>query len=547
MYAVAAARKRSAWGSSIPETAMSQTFDAIIVGSGFGGAITACRLAEKGLKVLVLERGRRWSPAQYPRTPADPWLFSARQPEKRNGWLDLRIFKNMIVAQGAGVGGGSLSYSSVALEAHASLFADPWPPELSYQELKPYYERVARQMDLQTIPDGQLTQRLKLTREAAEKLGHATRFAKAPLAVSFDPEWNYRLEDPFDRRHSRTFTNAHGQQQGTCIHLGNCDIGCDVRAKNTLDVNYIPQAEQRGAEVRPLHVVRLVEAHGTGYRVVFDRIDDGQLTRGAETADRVFLAAGSLGSTELLLRCRDEHRTLPAVSRQLGQHWSANANVLSMADYPDAAQVEQSIGPTIAAVVDFMDGGADGQRFVIEDDGFPNVLMNALRASMVDGAASELGAAVVQAIDAQLREKNGKRGTMVWLGAGIDAADGELRLKRAWPSFWNHALDLRWSAERSKAVVEAILAVHRSMTEATGGHVRTDVAWRVFRSLITLHPLGGCRMGNSPATGVVDHLGLVFGYPQLYVVDGAIVPGSVGRNPSHTIAALAERIAAHVS
>jgi cholesterol oxidase len=526
---------------------MSQTFDAIVVGSGFGGAITACRLAEKGLKVLVLERGRRWSPAQYPRAPADPWLFSARHPEKQNGWLDLRIFKNMIVAQGAGVGGGSLSYSSVALEAHPALFAAPWPQEITYQELKPYYEQVARQMDLQTIPDGQLTERVKLTRDAAEKLGHAERFAKAPLAVSFDPGWNYQLEDPFNRRHSRTFTNAHGQQQGTCIHLGNCDIGCDVRAKNTLDVNYIPQAEQRGAEVRPLHLVRVVEPHGTGYRVVFDRIEDGQLISGAETAARVFLAAGSLGTTELLLRCRDEHGTLPAISRVLGQHWSPNANVLSMANYPDPAQVEQSIGPTIGAVVDFMDGGAGGQRFVVEDDGFPNVLLNALQASLVAGAGSGPGAALVQALNAHLRDKNGTRGLMLWLGAGIDAADGELRLRRAWPEFWNQALDLRWSAEQSQAVVEAIRAMHRSMTEATGGQVRPDVAWDVFRSLITLHPLGGCRMGSSTATGVVDHLGRVFGYPQLYVVDGAIVPGSVGRNPSHTIAALAERVAAHVN
>ena len=108
-------------------------------------------------------------------------------------------------------------------------------------------------MNLQTVPDGQLTQRFKLAREAADKLGHRDRFSKAPLAVSFSPDWNYQLDDPFNPRHSRTFTNAHGQQQGTCIHLGNCDIGCDVRAKNTLDLNYIPRAEQHGAEVRPLH------------------------------------------------------------------------------------------------------------------------------------------------------------------------------------------------------------------------------------------------------------------------------------------------------
>ncbi len=130
-------------------------------------------------------------------------------------------------------------------------------------------------MDLQVIPDGQLTQRFVLAREAARNLGYEDRFSKAPLAVSFSEDWNYQLEDPFNPKHSRQFTNAHGQRQGTCIHLGNCDIGCDVRAKNSLDVNYIPRAEQRGAEVRPLHLVRFIEPPGGKYRVVFDRLEKG--------------------------------------------------------------------------------------------------------------------------------------------------------------------------------------------------------------------------------------------------------------------------------
>src|SRR6185436_20822729 len=164
--------------------------------------------------------------------------------------------------------------------------------------LKPYYDKVAQAMNLQTLPDGQLTQRFKLAQEGAGKLGHASRFSKVPLAVSFSPDWHHGLKDPFTAQHSRIFTNAQGQQQGTCIHLGNCDIGCDVRAKNTLDLNYIPLAEQRGAEVRPLHIVNTIERSNGGYRVVFDRIDRGRLVRGSETSERVVLAAGSLGSTE---------------------------------------------------------------------------------------------------------------------------------------------------------------------------------------------------------------------------------------------------------
>jgi cholesterol oxidase len=525
---------------------VSQTFDAIVVGSGFGGAITACRAAEAGMKVLVLERGRRWEPQEFPRKPGDPWRYSDRHPEKHHGWLDLRFFKHMIVAQGAGVGGGSLSYSSVALEAHASLFARGWPAELTYGELKPYYDKVASMMSLQTLPDGQLTQRLELAREAAEKLGHRDRFAKTPLAVSFSSEWSYQLPDPFNPRHSKTFRNAHGRQQGTCIHLGNCDIGCDVLAKNTLDLNYIPRAEARGAEVRPLHLVRIIEPRDAGYRVVFDRIDAGRLIRGEEHAARVFVAAGSLGSTELLLRCRDEHGTLPNLSRALGQSWSANANVLSMATYPDPERVQQSRGPTISASIDFMDG-PEGHRFVVEDDGFPNLLLNALGSSVEDGPAGELGGSLLQRLQERARAKEGSRDIMVWLGAGMDAANGELRLERPFLAPWTRMLDLRWEPDESRDVVEAILAVQRDATEATGGRWGPDAIWNPIRSLVTLHPLGGCRMGATAETGVVNHLGQVFGYPNLYVVDGAIVPTAIGRNPSHTIGALAERIAAHVA
>jgi cholesterol oxidase len=135
---------------------------------------------------------------------------------------------------------------------------------------------------------------------------------------------------------------------------------------------------------------------------------------------------------------------------------------------------------------------------------------------------------------------------MLWLGAGVDAGDGELRLDRSWVPPFRQTLELEWSADGSRGVVEAIQGMHRQMSEATGGHPGASLGWRVFRSLLTLHPLGGCRMASTADAGVVNHLGQVFGYPNLYVVDGAIVPTPIGRNPSHTIAALAERIAAHL-
>jgi cholesterol oxidase len=527
---------------------MSRQFDVIVIGSGFGGAITARRLAEKGMNVLVLERGRRWDVQEYPRKPGDSWIYSHSEPERHNGWLDMRFFKHMTVAQAAGVGGGSLTYSSVALEVNPDVFTRGWPVEITYAELKPYYDTVAREMNLQVVPDGQLTSRFKMAREAAHNLGYDARFSKAALAVSFSEDWHDDLEDASDPKHSKSFVNAHGQRQGTCIHLGNCDIGCDVRAKNTLDVNYIPRAEQHGADVRPLHMVRYIEPQDGTYRVVFDRIEDGRLVRGDETAARVVVAAGSLGTTELLLRCRDDYKTLPALSPLLGMHWSSNANFLSMGSYAsDKGRVKQSTGVAISSLLDFTDGSFKNERFAIEDDGFPNVIVNALKAYLDNHVVTSTGTALLEALEHHLREDYLLSDLMMWLGAGMDAADGQLRLKRHGLIAGKLDLDLDWDPEGSQGVFDAIAEMQKNLTQATGGRWFVPPTWSVFKNLLTLHPLGGCKMGVSPETGVVDHLGQAFGYPNLIVADGAIVPTSTGRNPSHTIAALAERIAAHIS
>lgn len=522
---------------------MGQRFDAIVVGTGFGGAITACRLAEAGARVLVLERGRRWTKETYPRKLGDPWLFHHTQPEKHHGWLDLRFFRGMAVAQGAGVGGGSLCYSSVVMEADPERFAEGWPAQISFQELAPYYEKVRQMLALSAIPEKQRTHRYQLLQRAADKLGYKERVESVPLAVAFDPDYSYDLPDPIHPKHARSFVNAQGVQQGTCVHLGNCDIGCDVYAKNTLDLNYIPAAERHGAEVRPLHLVRYVEPAGTGYRVVWDEIRNGELIPGGAEADRVVLAAGSLGSTEILLRSRDQYRSLPKLSRRLGHNWSANANFLSPAIYPKQVAVNQGIGPTISAGLNFMDGSIQGKRFFIEDDGFPNLLLNAVRARLGAGGTRLLVRLLGSAWHRGLDEKNPTDQVMVWLGEGLDGADGRLFLGRPWLKPWKKELKLDWDVARSKGVIDAIVDTHRKLSEVDEGRLRVPLYWRLLRGLITVHPLGGCAMGRDSEQGVVDHRGQVFGYPNLYVADGAILPQPTGRNPSMTIGALAERVA----
>lgn len=524
------------------EERMNANWDAIVIGSGFGGAVTACRLAEAGLKVLVLERGRRWETRDYPRGPDDAWIWDQDEPQAQNGWLDLRIMDDMWVAQGAGVGGGSLIYANVSIEAKRGAFASGWPPEITYDELKPHYEKAGRMLNVQTLPENQLTERYKVMREGAQKLGHGGRFMPVPLAVTFNPDWSYGLTDPFNDRHSKSYINAQGQQQGTCVHCGNCDIGCQVKAKNTLDLNYIPQAEKHGAEVRPLHLVSNISMERDRYLVHFQRIENGRMTPGYESAKRVIVACGSLGSTELLFRARDQHRTLPDISPFLGRNWSSNGDFLTPAVYPNR-RISPTQGPTITCAIDFLDGAVDGHKFFVEDGGFPNLLRDYLQSR---GRSPQGRHRVIvkwlQSLGSSAADPLGN--VMPWFGQSMDAADGRLYLGRTWYAPWRHELKLDWDVTRSEPTIDAMVRMHERLSVATGGEAKVPLTWSSLKNLITPHPLGGCNLGTTRTNGVVDHKGEVFGYPGLYVADGAIVPRAIGLNPSRTIAALAERIAA---
>ncbi|HVR39353.1 MAG TPA: GMC family oxidoreductase [Thermoanaerobaculia bacterium] len=510
-------------------------YDYIIIGSGFGGAVTACRLAEKGAKVVVLERGRRWELSNYPIT--DSFLYDAEHPEKFNGWLDFRFFGKMSVAQGAGIGGGSLIYANISCEARKDVFDNGWPPEITYNELKPYYDRVAKFMQVQRVPENQVPARFKLMKEAAEKTGNGARFLPLELCVMFDPEWNYDYFDPLgrDASHSKKFLNDHGVEQGTCVHCGNCDIGCRFGAKSTLDMNYIPVAEKHGADFRPLHVVRVIEPSNGHYKVHFDRIDGHTLKPGSEEAKNVIVAAGSIGSTELLLRNRDQHKTLRNLSAFLGKNWSSNGDFLTPAEYKTYRPYPHR-GPTITSAIDFGDGGGNGnskgQKFWIEDGGYPNLIANFLR-----GVDLKIAREIANLMESSLDDN-----VMPWFAQGVDAGNARLYLGRNWWWPFKKHLKMDWDLPSNRAVFDAIYAMHKELSAATDGKPLPMPQWNELGMLVTPHPLGGCNMGTTPQNGVVDHRGEAFGHKGLYVADAAIIPRPIGRNPTRTIAALAERI-----
>src|SRR6266403_2871728 len=518
--------------------------DVIVIGSGFGGAITSCRLAQKGMKTLVLERGHKWDRSTYPREPKDEWIWSHTHPERHHGWADLRRFKGMAVIAGAGVGGGSLIYANVSAVPPPSVFNAGWPSEITFLGLQPYYASVASMLDSRPVPENQWSPRVQLMRYAAIKLGQAERFRAADIAVSFDDDLHYDFNVEPDIGNSKRFVNKHGVEQGTCAHLGECDIGCRADAKNTLDKNYLHIAERNGAEIRRLHLVTQIEAIPGGYRVSYKELREGTSVPGSATAERVIVAAGSMGSTELLLQCRDLLGTLPNLSPSLGKHWSSNGDFLTPAMYlhrtlwPDR-------GTTIGAVIDYLDASDGGKTYWIQDGGTPNV-MNKYFEAVLRRVQQQPGeshllegfnmSSLLQHLTLLAANLDVSKHVMPWFAQGVDAGDGELHLT-------DGVLDLKWDIERSLPLFEAIEKRHKTLARATDGHPFPLPTWLFSHALITPHPLGGCNMGSSAEQGVVNHLGEVFEYKDLYVADGAIVPRPLGVNPSRTIGALAERIA----
>jgi cholesterol oxidase len=520
-------------------------YDVVVIGSGFGGAINACRLAEAGRSVCILERGKRWGRKDFPRTTGQ--VAHAFWNYKDFGLLDYRTFNKIDVIQASGVGGGSLVYFNVHIRTPKEIFEDPrWPKAVKRDMLNPFYDMAKDMLEVQPLePPAEMDfpNRTKAFLAASRNIGVKSELVD--IAVYTGPEK----------------VNRQGVLQDGCVYCGNCMLGCHVHAKNTLDLNYLPLAENNGAEIFPLHQVEYIEpvdpVELNGYRVHFKCFaadKGGDFEKGSVVGRRVIVSAGSLGSTEILLRCRDLVKSMPALGRMLGEKFSGNGDFLLAGTFECDREIDPGSGPSITAGADF---STSKNRIYIEDLGFPDPFLWYLESALpVPNRLKNLGVFIRKYLMRTVglspasaftdgADKLFQGGVtprfLPYLGMGTDAADGRMKLS-------GDNIDISWNSSRSREMFDEMEKALKDLSRGIGGRYKTSLLWGwPLKKLLTAHPLGGCAMSDDPAEGVVNEFGEVWNYPGLYVSDGSIIPTALSVNPSATISALSERIAERIA
>ena len=502
--------------------------DVVIVGSGFGGSIAALRLAQAGKQVLVLERGRRWAPSDFPRDPREVgrvfWHLGA--VERLQGLFDVRFLSGVGVVAAAGVGGGSLIYANIHIRPDADVF-DAWPRPFSRAMLDPYYDKVAAALHVAPTPPQIELAKREWFKETARDLGFA----------SFDPDQAVAWDDP----------DAPGRHR--CELCARCEFGCTLGAKNTLDVTYLRDAEALGARVLTgVRVTHVARAHAAdGYTVFAEELD----TRASIsfTAPRVVLAAGTLGTNDILLQSRDTYHSLPGLSPRLGQGFSANGDFLGTLQGAKT-RIDGWHGPDVTTV---MRCEQDGQRFTLAAPTFNRPTYELLASLGVTrelprsaGDWHSLGSvlrtafrlgAFSQPLPIALPGAGDPAHLTNLFAIGRDNAGGRLQLNRG-------ELDIMWNyAEENSGLIDAMDAVMQRIAGSSAGRYAPIPTWSMFHRPLTVHPLGGCHLSDSAETGVVNPQGEVHDAPGLFIADGSVIPSAIGFHPAMTISAVCEHIA----
>lgn len=515
-------------------------FDFAIIGSGFGGSVSALRLTEKGYRVAVLEMGKRWTKDDFPHTTWDVRKYLWRPWLGMYGMLQMTLVRDAFFLHGAGVGGGSLIYANTLLVPPDEAFDDPRWVGLDWKTtLIPFYARAKKMLGVVESPVVVETDRM--LKEVADEMGRGHTWKKADVAVFFG-EPGKTVPDPF--------FEGEGPERTGCTMCGGCMVGCRVGAKNSLDKNYLYLAEKKGTVIQPeSRVVDIKPLSGGGYELVIERSTGLFKQRRTLRARGVVVSAGSYGSVNLLMRCK-ESGSLGNLSDQLGRYLRTNSEAL-LSVRSNRPDVDYSKGIAITSGV-FVD-----DKTHIEVVRYPagSDALAPLATVLTEGGGSI--PRWLRWIGAVIRHPLHFLRTIVPFGWAKQSAillvmqpvDNHLsyRLRRRWYWPFSKKLDSApGGGEPAPTYIPIANLVAKKLAKKMNGIPQSGLFEVLLGKASTAHILGGCPMGLTPEDGVVDPKSRAFGYEDLYVVDGSIIPANLGVNPSLTITAMAEHTMTHV-
>ncbi len=523
-------------------------YDYVIIGSGFGGSVSAMRLTEKGYSVLVLERGKRFEDADFPKSNWNIWKFLWLPALRCHGIFEMTFMNGLLALHGSGVGGGSLMYANVLIEPDDRLFNAPAWKHLNdwKKELQPHYETARKMLGVTTNP--RLWPADEKLRELAVELGHGDTFQPTEVGVFFGKpdEEGRTFPDPY-------FGGA-GPERTACNYCGGCMVGCRYNAKNTLVKNYLYFAEKNGAIIVPeMKVINIRPTKDDGrpledgarYEIDYQR--STRLFKGRRQTVRarnVIVSAGMLGTLELLFHCREVTHSLPRISPRLGDRVRTNSENILGATSRDR-HIDYSKGIAITSI--FSADNVTRVEPVRYTDGAS--FIRTLVAPLIDETGS-IPKRILKTLWEMIRHpidflyskffSRWARYTTILLVMQTEENLTRVRLGRSFFTFGRKGLVIRPEKEHVASELTQANQVTRRFAEKVNGIPQTSFTDSLFNFPTTAHIMGGVPFGRDDQEGVIGLDYQVHNYPGLYVVDGSVMPANPGVNPSLTITALAE-------
>ena len=522
-------------------------FDFIVIGSGFGGSVSALRLVEKGYRVAVIEMGRRWAPLSFPRTSWSIHRWFWRPRFGLRGFFNMRFFQHATIFHGCAVGGGSITYAATLLAPPDKVWqSGSWAGLTDWKTEMPHHYETASRM-LGVTHNNILGSADRLLKKTGEVAGVGHTFYSTHVGIFQAAEGgtqNQTRPDPF--------FGGEGPPRTTCTGCGGCMMGCRYGAKNTLDLNYLYLAEKHGAVVFPetkaVDVKPLPgESDGAAGYAVQTENSMAWISRHPQTltSRAVVFSASSLGTMELLFRLKD-NGSLAHVSSRLGKHVRTNSESIIGARVPRCAEdLSQGIAIGSGIYIDEQTHieavrypkGSDtmGLLTTMLTDGRPGFLRIAL------WARNMLGHLLLHPIKAirLFRPWGWAREATILLC--MQAVEGHIEMRWRRPWFWPFSKMLVSRGDKVPTYIPKANEFAKEFSKVAGGTAMSMLPEILFDIPGTAHCIGGCVIADSPEHGVVDHHHRVFGYRNMYICDGSVLASNLGVNPSLTIAALAER------